>query len=328
MLNSPFPVREPAIAHRIRSAAQVGFCRVRKEARLVVSCNDDEGFDTGVAGAPGRDHWRIHGSGERRVTSNPEGGRNAVGHSRDSASRLLSVRADRPTTTHFPSSLVVPAMRSGVIIAGGRSTRFGDTDKAVAPLAGVPMTRRVADRVEPIVDELVVNCRADQQEAIDDALGGYDLPTSFALDQEPDQGPMAGIRDGLRGAEGEHAVVVACDMPFVDPEAVRYLFDRCTGTVSPPPGNDDEGKQPYDAAVPRLGDGWYQTTQAVYRPEPMAAACDAALERGDRKILAPLEELSYAVVGEEELLDHTAVSTFDNVNTQEELAAAEQRLTK
>lgn len=219
-------------------------------------------------------------------------------------------------------------MYSGVIIAGGRSTRFGDADKAVATLAGVPMTRRVADRLEAVVDELVVNCRPDQREAIEDALAGYDRPVSYALDQEPDQGPMAGIRDGLRGAEGEHAVVVACDMPFVDPDAVSYLFDRCSGAIAPPSDNDDVGEPPYDAAVPRLGDGWYQTTQAVYRPEPMADACAEALQRGDRKILAPLESLSYAVVGEEELLDNTAISTFDNINTQEELASAETRISE
>ncbi len=217
-------------------------------------------------------------------------------------------------------------MRSGVIIAGGRSTRFGDDDKAVALLAGVPMVRRVADRLRPVVDELVVNCRPDQRDAIDDALTGYDQPVAFALDEEPDQGPMAAIRDGLRGASGEHAVVVACDMPFVDPEAVRYLFDRCTGTVAPPPAGDDIGEPPYDAGVPRLGDGWYQTTQAVYRPGPMADACDVALDRGDRKILAPLEELSYAVVREEELADRADLSTFDNVNTQAELVAAEEQL--
>jgi molybdopterin-guanine dinucleotide biosynthesis protein A len=219
-------------------------------------------------------------------------------------------------------------MRSAVIIAGGRSTRFGDADKAVALLAGVPLTRRVADRLEPVVDELVVNCRPDQREAIDDALAGSALPRSFALDEESDQGPMAGIRNGLRAAAGEHAVVVACDMPFVDPDAVRYLFDRCSGSIAPPPGNDDVGEPPYDAAVPRLGDGWYQTTQAVYRPEPMVDACDAALERGDRKILAPLEALSYAVVGETELEERTALSTFDNVNTREELEAAEARLSQ
>ena len=91
-------------------------------------------------------------------------------------------------------------MRSGVIVAGGRSTRFGDADKAVAELAGTPMVRRVADRVAPAVDEVVVNCRADQREAIDAALDGFDHPVSFALDPEPDLGPLAGIAVGLDAA--------------------------------------------------------------------------------------------------------------------------------
>lgn len=216
-------------------------------------------------------------------------------------------------------------MHSAVIIAGGRSTRFGDDDKAVAPLAGTPMIRRVADRLEPVVDELVVNCRADQTDAIEEALAGYDLPTTYALDPETDQGPMAGIRNGCRAADGEYAAVVACDMPFVDPDAISYLFDRASGEVPPPDDDDDEGSPPFDGAVPRLGDGWYQTTQAVYRPEEMAAACDAALERGDRKILAPLEDLSYAVVSEAELEAVTDLCSFENLNTQDEFEdAAEQ----
>ena len=73
-------------------------------------------------------------------------------------------------------------MYSAVIVAGGRSTRFGDDDKAVAPLSGTPMIRRVADRLEPVVDELVVNCRDDQRDAIEEALAGYPLATNFALD--------------------------------------------------------------------------------------------------------------------------------------------------
>ena len=217
-------------------------------------------------------------------------------------------------------------MHSAVILAGGRSTRFGDDDKAVAPLAGTPMIRRVADRLEPVVDELVVNCREDQREAIEKSLEGYDLPISYALDPETDQGPMAGIRNGCRAADGEYTAVVACDMPFVDLDAVSYLFDRASGDVAPPEGADDEGEPPFDGAVPRLGDGWYQTTQAVYRPDAMAAACDAALERGDRKILAPLEDLTYAVVGEDELEAVTDLATFDNLNTQAEFEDAAERL--
>ncbi|WP_132056748.1 molybdenum cofactor guanylyltransferase [Halorussus amylolyticus] len=199
--------------------------------------------------------------------------------------------------------------RAGVVLAGGRSTRFGGRDKAVADLAGVPMIRRVADRLAPVVDSLVVNCRTDQREAVADAMAGYDRPVSFAIDPDPDEGPMAGIRTGLRATTAAYAAVVACDMPFVDPALVAHLFERADGR---------------DAAVPRP-DEWFETTHAVYRADAMADACEAALDRGDRKIIAPLFELDYVAVGPDELADFDARS-FENVNTREELAAAADRL--
>ncbi|MFB6164620.1 MAG: molybdenum cofactor guanylyltransferase [Haloarculaceae archaeon] len=201
-------------------------------------------------------------------------------------------------------------MRTGVIVAGGRSTRFGDADKAVADLAGTPMVRRVADRIAPVVDELVVNCRADQVDAIDAALEGYPHPVRFAEDDEPDQGPLAGLRRGLAAADGTYAFVVACDMPFVDPELAAHLFSRAAG---------------HDAAVPRLADGYFQPVQAVYRAEPAAAAAAAALERGEGKAIAPLSDLD-AVVVEAADLAAFADDSFENLNTRAEVSAAAERL--
>jgi molybdopterin-guanine dinucleotide biosynthesis protein A len=198
-------------------------------------------------------------------------------------------------------------MPTGVILAGGRSTRFGDRDKAVAELAGTPMIRRVADRLVDAVDALVVNCRPEQVGALREALAGSPREVIFAEDERPDRGPMAGIMTGLRAAESPYAFVVACDMPFVDPRLVSHLFDRAAGR---------------DAAVPRLGDRWFQTTHAVYRARPMAEACERALVRGEGKIIAPLFELDYAVVEEEEVLERADRRTFENVNTPEEFEAA------
>lgn len=202
-------------------------------------------------------------------------------------------------------------MRSGVILAGGFSTRFGDADKAFAELAGTPMIRRVADRLEPVVDELVVNCRTRQVDAVEAALAGSPLPLAVAEDPQPDQGPMAGVSTGLRAVDGEYAAVVACDMPFVSPTFVDELFERARG---------------HDAAVGRLDD-WLQTTQAVYRAPAMVDACAAALETGERKLLAPLLELDHVVVSEAEIDELASEKTFHNVNTREDLrlAAAEIR---
>ncbi|WP_128903770.1 molybdenum cofactor guanylyltransferase [Halorubrum amylolyticum] len=216
-------------------------------------------------------------------------------------------------------------MTTGAILAGGRSTRFGDRDKAVAPLAGVPMIRRVGNRLagiddpvppgadraaggDPVVDELVINCRPGQRYAIEGALDGLPLPRRWAVDDEPDLGPVAGIRNACRAASGEYVAVVACDMPFVDPGFLAGLADDAAGR---------------EAAIPRLDDRWLQTTQAVYRAEATAAACERALARGDRKVLAPIDDLDRVVVGDAEIRERTTERTFTNVNTRAELAEAE-----
>jgi len=209
----------------------------------------------------------------------------------------------------------------GVVVAGGRSTRFGDADKAVAELAGTPMTRWVADRLARTVDGVVVNCRADQRDALDAAMDGADYPVRFAVDPDDDRGPTAGIMTGLRAVEAEYAAVVACDMPFVDPTFLDYLFERAAGRAGPAVDRGDA----HDAAVPRPDD-WYQPTQAVYRASAMADACEAALDRGDAKIIAPLEALDWVVVGPEEIESHAATDTFENVNTRAEFERAATRI--
>lgn len=201
-------------------------------------------------------------------------------------------------------------MRSGVVVAGGFSTRFGEGDKTVAELAGTPLIRRVADRIADTVDDVVVNCRADQRSVIENAMAGFEPTIRYAVDERPDRGPAAGIRNGLAAASGEYAVVVACDMPFVDPELVTYLFDRAAGT---------------DGAVPRL-DGHRQPLQAVYRCEPMKRACSDALGRGESKILAVLSDLACAVVEQADVKRVTTARSFTNINTRAGLRAAERWL--
>jgi molybdopterin-guanine dinucleotide biosynthesis protein A len=202
------------------------------------------------------------------------------------------------------------ATGAGVVLAGGRSTRYGAGDKALADLAGAPMLRRVADALAPAVESVVVNCRSDQTDALRPALDDFPLPARFAEDPDPDRGPLGGIRTGLRAVaecgEHEYAAVVACDMPFLDAGFVGHLFDRAQG---------------HDAAVPRV-DEWFQTTHAVYRAGAMADACDAALDRGEGKILAALEGLDDVVVGRADLDRYATPEVFRNCNTPEEVASA------
>ena len=198
--------------------------------------------------------------------------------------------------------------RTGVVVAGGRSTRMGDRDKTVLDVAGVPMIRRVADRLLEATDELVVNCRADQRAAIADALSG--LEPRFAVDEEPDRGPVAGIATGLRAAGGGRAAVVAADMPLLDPDLLSYLFARAEGR---------------DAAVPRPGD-WFEPLHAVYRPDPMADACEAALAEGDVRVVEPAFSLDHVVVERSDLVANGSLDSFESVDTPADLRWVGTRL--
>jgi len=197
--------------------------------------------------------------------------------------------------------------RAGVVLAGGYATRFGDRDKAVADLAGLPMVRRTVDRVAAATDAVVVNCRREQVPALRDALAGRD-DVVLAPDPTPDRGPLAGIATGLAvldTATVEYAAVVACDMPLVDPALLAHLFDRAAG---------------HDAALVRTDDGWFQPTQAVYRVEAMRKACADALAGSEHpRILTALDDLDRVVVGEAEVASVAAMRSLTDVNTAERL---------
>lgn len=206
-------------------------------------------------------------------------------------------------------------MRGGVIVAGGHSTRFEGGDKALAEIHDTPMLRHVADRIAPKIESLVVNGRIEQMDDFAAVMRDYPGPVEYAPDEDPGQGPVAGIANGLAALprECDAAFVVACDMPFVDGSVVASLFERFESSD-------------VQAVVPRDSDGWYQVLHAVYEPESTVNACRQALIDGERKILAPLSHLDISVVDIEEL--PAVEQSFENVNTREAMRLAKDRLSK
>ena len=201
-------------------------------------------------------------------------------------------------------------MDAGVLVCGGGSTRFREADKVCADLAGKPLVRHVAEAVAPVVDELVVSCRAEQAEAIEAALENCSRPVSFVFDAHDDAGPLHGIERGLERTDAAFAAVVACDMPFVETEFLRTLLDLA---------------RDHEAAVPQQGEEeWYQPLQAVYRVGPMRAAIERAREDGVSRPIKPALALDAVTV---RLEDTSATDrTFFNVNTRGDLEKANEIL--
>ena len=201
-----------------------------------------------------------------------------------------------------PDTRSADADRTAVVVAGGYSTRFGDRDKALAEIDGMPMLARVVDRVGSVVDSVVVSCRDDQRAAFAAALDRIDTPIRFVTDPEPDGGPLVGITSAFETVDSPYAAVVACDMPFVDPAFIEFLFSRAAG---------------HDAVVPALDDGLRQPTQAVYRVDRTVAVAAERLAEGKRSLRGLLDDLDTVVIPAETVLEHTELKSLTDVNTRE-----------
>ena len=128
---------------------------------------------------------------------------------------------------------------SGVILAGGTSTRFG-RNKALVHWNGKPLIQHVIDGIRPACQELlIVANREEDYRAL--SIPVYpDLHTGF--------GPLSGLESGLLHAHNDWILLTACDMPLVT-----------TGLIAPLIGQIPH--QDFDAVL-------YQSSRG---PEPLFA---------------------------------------------------------
>ena len=190
---------------------------------------------------------------------------------------------------------------AGVIVAGGRSARFG-SDKAAALLRGRPLLQWVRDALAPVVDEIVIVTAAGR------ALPPMHpaLPVAVVEDREPGRGPLVGIAAGLAAASAPVCFAASCDAPLL----VSAVAERVVGALGG-----------HDAVVPEVG-GFRQPLAAACRREPCRAAAEAALAAGVNGVMDAFAGLDVLALGEEALARvDPDLRSFRNANTPDELAA-------
>jgi len=191
---------------------------------------------------------------------------------------------------------------TGVIQAGGRSTRMGGSPKALMTLGGRRLIERVLAALSPVVDEVLVVTNTP-------ALYAF-LGLPMVSDVLPDHGSLGGIYTGLRAATGEAALTVACDMPFLTPEVARLVVARA-----------GEG----DVVIPRVG-AQFETMHALYAKSCLPPM-EACLRAGQLRIVGFFDRVRVVEIPEHEVARFGDPSViFMNVNTPEDLARAEASL--
>lgn len=176
-----------------------------------------------------------------------------------------------------------------VVLAGGRSRRWGGTDKTAALLAGRPVLRHVLDGVRAAFgpDVPVVVAGPAGHPCADDAATG----ARWVLEDPPGGGPVAGLAAALAVLPQARLVgVVAGDVPFGGPAVHRLVTALGASDGDVLIGEDARGRR-----QPLLG---------AYRVAALRAALAAAPADGRavRDVLAGLD-VRTAPVDDRECLD-------------------------
>jgi molybdopterin-guanine dinucleotide biosynthesis protein A len=168
---------------------------------------------------------------------------------------------------------------AGIVLAGGRSARFG-RDKLRETYRGRPLLQHAAARVAEVSDRVVIVLAPDVGEP--PGLDGVEV--RIARDAVADEGPLAGAAAGLQAADAELAVLVGGDMPTVEPAVLREMLRAARETGATAVALSDEG----DA----------RPLPCILRVEPAAEAIARLLTEGRRSLRDLLGSVRTVVVDE------------------------------
>ncbi len=187
-----------------------------------------------------------------------------------------------------------------IVLAGGRGKRLGG-EKHSEVVAGSSVIQRAVERVQSLSNETLVVISRRQ------SASAFSYPgTTTVLDLFPESGSLGGIYTGLVHASYARNLVVACDMPFLNVDLLRYMVDISPG---------------YDIVMPRLGNQT-EPLHAVYSRECIGPM-EKLIRAGDLRIARVFDQVRVRYVEERESdrYDPARLSFF-NINTIKDLEKA------
>lgn len=185
---------------------------------------------------------------------------------------------------------------AGIVLAGGRSSRFG-SNKALADWGGRPMAEAAVSALLAVFPKVFVVAK--------DPGPLKFLETArvrIVTDAYSEGHPLGGICTGLRALDDNWAFVAACDMPLIAPALIEVLWEKRMGG---------------DAVVPVWG-GRPQTLCAVYAKSALAAM-ESSISQGRLGIRDSYASMRMRYLDETELaaVDPLGASFWD-IDSREE----------
>ncbi len=109
----------------------------------------------------------------------------------------------------------VPDVIKGIVLAGGKSLRFG-SDKALADFGGVTFLERSVSLLQSLVLDVTIISNPSRDYSF--------LGCRVENDHIADKGPLGGLFTALTLFSENALLILACDMPYVSKESLQRLI--------------------------------------------------------------------------------------------------------
>ena len=194
-------------------------------------------------------------------------------------------------------------------------------DKAWLEIDGVPMIERALAAAGPVVGRLGIIVNAGNPGIERYRKLAESARAELIFDMRERLGPLGGIHTALAHCEdGESALILACDMPFITAEILSFLRDVHQNVN--PAGNPQSAiihnRGPQSITVPLDQSGRAQPLPAIY-DKSLEATIDRMIEANELKVDLLYSRVSTRRVDFAEFAHlREAERFFINVNTPEE----------
>jgi molybdopterin-guanine dinucleotide biosynthesis protein A len=193
---------------------------------------------------------------------------------------------------------------SVAVLAGGQSKRMGQ-DKAFLQVGQSSVIERVLDSVTGLTDDLFIGTNAAKK------YQGFGL--RVVTDVYPDKAALGGIYSAIHAARHSHVLVVACDMPFLNIELLRYLAGLASDV---------------DVVAPLIEPPQPETMHAVYGKNCLEPI-ESRLLRNELRVTGFFDDVSVRYVNRDEVRKYDAnLYSFFNINSPQDWQRAQALATK
>jgi molybdopterin-guanine dinucleotide biosynthesis protein A len=175
------------------------------------------------------------------------------------------------------TAVPLPAV-SAIVLAGGRSARFG-RDKLAEAIDGRPLLHLAVEAVAAVATETIVIAPPGVVPALPEGV-------RLAHDEEPFEGPLAGCLTGLLAAREPLVIVAGGDMPSLEPAVLDLLIRALVASSADAAVLERHGRRQQLPFATRTGAG----TDAARR----------LLAQGERRLGALTDRLIVRLLAEEE----------------------------